>query len=491
MRRPWISGTKTVALFLALFLSILLLPMDLALSAPELETQSQSTANLQQALKDKGFYRGPVDGNYGAMTQQAVMAFRKEIGASRSFSWSNSHWDELSNYVRPWTPFRLNEPDRVEINLTRQVMYFYKGGNLLGIFPVSSGNGQPYTNSFGTFSTANTPVGDFNITRHIRGWRISYLGSLWNPWYFKGGYAIHGSLSVPAYPASHGCVRLTMWDSDFLESYFEVGMPFHVWYQPSGTGPVFAPGGDLGTFGPDPCPSGICDTVAFNDRAGRFYFWDQVTTSPGITSMWYGVPGDVPFSGDWDGDGVATLGLYRRSDGFVYLRNSNTQGVADITFYFGIPGDLPVAGDFNGDGRDTVSIYRPSEQKIYVINELGEDGKGLGEADYSFTFGARGDVPFAGDFNGNGIDTIGLHRPSNGQIYLKNTNTGGFADVEFTFGIPGDKMIAGDWDGDGVDTVAVFRPRYGVFYLKNSHGGGAADSAFDVGSLSGVVALAR
>ena len=88
MRRPWISGTKTVALFLALFLSILLLPMDLALSAPELETQSQSTANLQQALKDKGFYRGPVDGNYGAMTQQAVMAFRKEIGASRSFTWS-------------------------------------------------------------------------------------------------------------------------------------------------------------------------------------------------------------------------------------------------------------------------------------------------------------------------------------------------------------------------------------------------------------------
>ena len=126
-----------------------------------------------------------------------------------------------------------------------------------------------------------------------------------------------------------------------------------------------------------------------------------------------------------------------------------------------------------------------------MINELGEDGKGLGEADYSFTFGARGDVPFAGDFNGNGVDTIGLHRPSNGQVYLKNTNTGGFADVEFTFGIPGDKMIAGDWDGDGVDTVAVFRPRYGVFYLKNSHGGGAADSAFDVGSLSGVVALAR
>lgn len=452
---------------------------------------STSTASLQQALRDKGFYRGPIDGNYGATTQQAVMAFRKEIGASRSFSWSNSLWDELTDYVRPWTPFRFDEPDRVEVNLTRQVMYFYKAGNLVGIFPVSSGNGRPYESRLGNYVNAYTPTGDFNITRHIHGQRISYLGSLWNPWYFKGGYALHGSTSVPAYPASHGCIRLTMWDSNFLESYYEIGMPVHVWYQPSGTGPVLAPGGDLGLGRPPPCPSGTCDTVAFNDRFGRFYFWDQITASPAITPIWYGVPGDVPFSGDWDGDGVATLGLYRRSDGFVYLRNSNTQGVADITFYFGIPGDLPVAGDFDGDGRNAVSIYRPSEQRIYVINELGEDGKGLGKADYSFAFGAPGDVPFAGDFNGSGVDTIGLHRPSDGKVYLKNTNTGGLADLEFTFGIPGDRMIAGDWNGDGVDTVAVFRPRYGVLYLRNSHGSGAADSAFDVGYLSGVVPLAR
>ena len=62
-------------------------------------------ARLQQALKDKKFYRGSIDGIYGAQTQQAVMAFRKEIGASRSFSWSDSHWDELEIYQAPYTRF--------------------------------------------------------------------------------------------------------------------------------------------------------------------------------------------------------------------------------------------------------------------------------------------------------------------------------------------------------------------------------------------------
>jgi hypothetical protein len=84
----------------------------------------------------------------------------------------------------------------------------------------------------------------------------------------------------------------------------------------------------------------------------------------------------------------------------VYLRNSITQGIADIRFFFGNPGDVPIAGDFNGDGFDTVSIYRPSNQTFYIINELGRDGGGLGTADFSFVFGNPGDEPFVGDLNG-------------------------------------------------------------------------------------------
>ena len=126
------------------------------------------------------------------------------------------------------------------------------------------------------------------------------------------------------------------------------------------------------------------------------------TPGPGgeLRAMFYGNPGDTPFVGDWDCDGVDSPGMYRPSDGYVYLRNSNTQGVADIEFFFGNPGDIPLAGDFNGDGCDTLSLYRRSEARVYIINRLGEDGGGLGEADFFFTYGNPDDIPFVGDFDG-------------------------------------------------------------------------------------------
>ena len=74
----------------------------------------------------------------------------------------------------------------------------------------------------------------------------------------------------------------------------------------------------------------------------------------------------------------------------------------EIKFFFGNPGDIPIAGDFNGDGCATVSIYRPSNQTFYIINELGENDGGLGEAELSYVFGNPGDKPFVGDFDGDG-----------------------------------------------------------------------------------------
>ena len=239
-----------------------------------------------------------------------------------------------------------------------------------------------------------------------------------------------------------------------------------------------------------PCPEGVdCDTAAFQDVGGRFFLWDELVWGAAQNSFFYGNPGDVAFSGDWDGDGVETLGLYRRSDGYVYLRNSNTQGIADISFYFGNPGDLPIAGDFDGDGDDTVSIYRPSEARFYIINELGSNDGGLGAAEYSFLFGNVGDKPFVGDFDGDETDTIGLHRESSGLVYFRNTNTTGVADTQFIYGNPGDKLVAGDWDGDGDDTVAVYRPFDGRFYLKLSNTQGNADVVLYAGQKTGVVAI--
>ena len=239
-----------------------------------------------------------------------------------------------------------------------------------------------------------------------------------------------------------------------------------------------------------PCPQGAdCDTVAFQDGGGRFHLWGELAYPPTSYNFYFGVPGDVAFSGDWDCDGVETPGLYRQSDGYVYLRNTNTQGVADVSFFFGIPGDFPVAGDFNGDGCDTVSIYRPSEGRFYVVNELGSNDGGLGAADYSFLFGVLGDKPFVGDFDGDGVDTVGLHRESSGLVYFRNTNTTGVADFEFVFGIPNDMLVAGDWDGDGNDTIGVYRPSTGMFYVRNSNTAGIADATFAAGDYTGAIAI--
>lgn len=232
----------------------------------------------------------------------------------------------------------------------------------------------------------------------------------------------------------------------------------------------------------NPCdPGPDCDAFYTINNGGQWGLWDEVSLFSGISNFYYGNPGDLGFSGDWNCNGVATPGLYRQSDGFVYLRNSNSQGNADITFFFGNPGDVPVAGDFNNDGCDTVSLYRPSKGEFFVINELGEDGGGLGPAETSYLFGNPGDKPFSGDFDGDGIDTFGLHRESTGFVYFRNSHTQGNADSQFIFGNPGDILFAGDWDGDDDDTVAVYRPGNGFLYVKLTNTVGNADHEMLVG----------
>lgn len=229
-----------------------------------------------------------------------------------------------------------------------------------------------------------------------------------------------------------------------------------------------------GVFPPD------ADRPVLHNRTTGQWTYVSGTGAPQQT-IYFGNPGDIAFMGDWDGDGEATPGLYRQSDGFVYLRNSNTQGVADITFYFGNPGDIPLIGDFDGDGKDTVSIYRPSEARFYIINKLGQNGGGLGKADYSFVFGNPGDVPFVGDWNGDGKDTPGLRRPTDGFVYLRNSNTQGIADISFFYGNPGDVVFAGDWNADGRDSIGLYRPSNGTIYLRNALSTGVADITLSIG----------
>jgi hypothetical protein len=167
-----------------------------------------------------------------------------------------------------------------------------------------------------------------------------------------------------------------------------------------------------------------------------------------------------------------TTGVFRPSNGSIYLKNGNSSGIADVLLTYGIAGDYPVSGDWNGDGIDTIGVYRNGSFFLRNSNTNGV-------ADMVIAFGSPGDQPVVGDWNGDGIDTIGVFRPSSGALYLKNANATGFADAVLTYGLPGDKPIVGDWNGDGVDTIGVYRN--GTFHLRNSNTNGFADLVFSLG----------
>lgn len=186
-------------------------------------------ARMQTELAETGFYRGDIDGVAGPETAAAVVAFHKAAGLAREAAWRSDGLALLRAWDGPDISARPDEPDRVEIDLTRQILVLVRGGEVEAVMGVSGGNGEAFVNSRGRTVRAVTPEGDFTFVRHVDGVRRSYLGVLYRPWYFRGGYAVHGSPSVPAEPASHGCVRVTNRDADYLASRLFLGMPVHVW----------------------------------------------------------------------------------------------------------------------------------------------------------------------------------------------------------------------------------------------------------------------
>ena len=98
----------------------------------------------------------------------------------------------------------------------------------------------------------------------------------------------------------------------------------------------------------------------------------------------------------------------------------------------------------------------------------------------------------AGDWDGDGDDTVGVYHPSTGTFFLRNSNAGGSADVVVSYGPGGSNIVplSGDWDGDGDDTVGIYDSSTGFFFLKNANTPGAADLTFSfVTSIEGYVEL--
>jgi len=187
----------------------------------------------------------------------------------------------------------------------------------------------------------------------------------------------------------------------------------------------------------------------------------------------FGITGDVPVTGDWDGDGDDTIGVYRPSDGSWRFKYTLSGGSSDlIVCCFGLAGDVPIVGDWDGDGDDTLGVYRLSDGSWHLKNTLSG-----GSSDVNVCcFGISGDLPVTGDWDGDGDDTIGVYRPGDGSWRFKYTLSGGSSDlIVCCFGIAGDQPVTGDWDADGDDTLGVYRPSDGSWRFKYTLSGGSSD----------------
>ncbi len=190
--------------------------------------------SLQVRLTSLGFRPGPTDGTFGAATASAVLAFQKREGLSRDAEAGSQVLSALQDPKGAGS--RTGPVPRIEVDIARQIAFVVLPGQPVITLNVSTGNGETYTVNGGT-DIADTPVGTFTILRKIAATEIAPLGTLYYPMYFFRGWALHGSPSVPAYPASHGCVRLSSADESWLFARVNVGTTV-ILYDTTGKSPT-------------------------------------------------------------------------------------------------------------------------------------------------------------------------------------------------------------------------------------------------------------
>lgn len=184
-------------------------------------------AALEKRLDALFYDVGKVDDVYDQNTAYGVTAFQKVNGMARTGRATDDVIAALATATQPAPLVPNGGENRVEIDIPRQVLFLYKSNTLQKIVTISSGNNQRFC-SEGWCRRAVTPGGSYGFYRAGSGWETGPLGSLYNPVYFNGGIAVHGSKSVPAQPASHGCIRIPMAAAEWFPSAVHIGMPVHV-----------------------------------------------------------------------------------------------------------------------------------------------------------------------------------------------------------------------------------------------------------------------
>ena len=200
-------------------------------------------------------------------------------------------------------------------------------------------------------------------------------------------------------------------------------------------------------------PYGWCGGYADPYTNFSEVLWAEAMTNPKPCSV------TPAYSGEYVGQDFQPDVWYLNPDNATSNNNTLT------AFQYGLSGDIPVTGDWNGDGIDTVGVFRPSNATWYLNPSNAASDNGLLT---SFTYGLSGDIPVVGDWNADGIDTVGVFRPSDASWYLNPSNAVSNNLISFYYGLSGDIPVTGDWNGDRIVTVGVNRPSNTIMIIDSS-----------------------
>jgi hypothetical protein len=247
---------------------------------------------------------------------------------------------------------------------------------------------------------------------------------------------------------------------------------------------------------------------------GEWILADQNGTP--IKTYNFGMTGATPVVGDWNGDGVTKIGVFLDGIWFLDLNGNGVWDEGDLWIKLGKAGDQPVSGDWNGDGKTDIGIFGPTwigDSRPIVVDpglpdsmnppksrpknvppdpadaavgwrtlKKGNHGRMRSDViDHVFQYGSEGDIAVTGDWNGDGIYTIGIFRKGVWFLDMVGDGRWGPGDVMVQFGQEGDIPVVGDWTGDGISKLGVYRN--GKFYLdtNNNHQLDAGDKVIELG----------
>ena len=198
----------------------------------------------------------------------------------------------------------------------------------------------------------------------------------------------------------------------------------------------------------------------------------------------FGLPGDIPIAGDFLGTGVIEMGVFRctAATGCLWYIDANNNGAwdgvagGDTIWSFGLPGDLPVTGDWTGDGITKIGVFRcpPVPGICTWILDAGNKHAYDPATALTETYGLTGDKPVVSNWAGGPVDTVGVFR-GNGQWIVDSLALRAYSpgDAVYSYGLPGDYPVVGNWYGDLASSnapkrIGVFRPQTGQWILNRS-----------------------